>query len=58
VIYRPETERMSHYFTVELASQFDIVIHVDATRALQPLEINPDWHAGEHELAETYPFAV
>jgi erythromycin esterase-like protein len=58
VIYRPETERMSHYFTVDLAKQFDLVIHIDETRALEPLEPTPDWHAGEHELAETYPSAL
>ncbi|MDB4908994.1 MAG: Erythromycin esterase [Gemmatimonadetes bacterium] len=37
VIYRPETERQSHYFHAELANQFDAIIHVDETRALEPL---------------------
>ncbi|HEX6608675.1 MAG TPA: erythromycin esterase family protein, partial [Chloroflexia bacterium] len=27
VIYRPDTERISHYFTAELPAQFDAVIH-------------------------------
>ena len=38
VIYRPATEYESHYFTATLAEQFDAVIHVDVTRALQPLD--------------------
>ena len=38
VIYRPETERASHYFSARLAKQFDLVVHVDRTRALEPLE--------------------
>jgi erythromycin esterase-like protein len=54
VIYRPETERQSHYFKVDLARQFDDVIHIDVTTALQPLERNPLWDRGEPP--ETYPF--
>jgi erythromycin esterase-like protein len=40
VIYRPETERMSHYFEADLPQQFDAVLHVDETRALEPLELS------------------
>lgn len=43
VIYRPETERASHYFFTRLPYQFDSVIHFDKTTALQPLDINPEW---------------
>jgi erythromycin esterase-like protein len=53
VIYRPETERSSHYFHAQLADQFDAVIHLDETRALEPLERTARWAAGEP--AETYP---
>jgi len=56
VIYRPETERLSHYFEARLADQFDAVIHLDRTRALEPLERTSEWEAGE--LPETYPWAV
>ncbi len=56
VIYRPETERQSHYFRARVADQFDAVIHVDETRALEPLERTAGWEAGE--MPETYPFAV
>jgi erythromycin esterase-like protein len=55
VIYRPDTERVSHYFTAQLADQFDAVIHVDETRALQPLE---RWSHDEGDLPETYPSAL
>jgi len=41
VIYRPQTERMSHYFDAKLAKQFDIVIHVDTTKALTPIGLYP-----------------
>jgi erythromycin esterase-like protein len=56
VVYRPETERLSHYFHAGLADQFDAVVHVDETRAVEPLELTSDWKAGE--LPETYPSAV
>ncbi|MCW2885468.1 MAG: hypothetical protein QOE54_6779 [Streptosporangiaceae bacterium] len=56
VIYRPETERQSHYFRARVADQFDAVIHIDETRALEPLERTAPWDEGE--APETYPFAV
>lgn len=56
VIYRPETERQSHYFYARLADQFDAVLHFDRTRAVEPLERTPEWKVGEvGEPAETYP---
>ena len=56
VIYRPDTERQSHYFRARVADQFDAVIHIDDTRAVEPLERTPVWETGE--VPETYPFAV
>ena len=56
VIYRPETERMSHYFQARLPDQFDAVIHIDETRAVEPLERTSVWD--KRELPETYPFKV
>jgi erythromycin esterase-like protein len=53
VIYRPETERLSHYFHARLPDQFDAVIHIDETRAVEPLERSAQWEAGE--APETYP---
>jgi len=56
VIYRPETERLSHYFHARLPEQFDAAIHIDETRAVEPLERTGIWEEGE--LPETYPFKV
>jgi erythromycin esterase-like protein len=53
VIYRPETELQSHYFEAQLAHQFDVVIHMDRTHALEPLERTALWDRGEP--AETFP---
>ncbi|HEX8678995.1 MAG TPA: erythromycin esterase family protein [Chthoniobacterales bacterium] len=53
VIYRPETERWSHYFNAKVTEQFDALIHFDETRALEPLEPNAQWQSGE--AAETFP---
>ena len=54
VIYRPQTERTSHYFHAQLPEQFDIVLHFDETRAIEPLEPTAQWEAGE--APETFPF--
>ncbi|MFZ5562319.1 MAG: erythromycin esterase family protein [Pseudomonadota bacterium] len=53
VIYRPSTERQSHYFSAHLPEQFDAVLHFDVTHAVEPLERNVEWHA--IEAPETYP---
>jgi erythromycin esterase-like protein len=54
VVYRPETERFSHYFQASLPEQFDALVHLDHTRAVEPLEPGDVWHRGE-EAPETYP---
>jgi erythromycin esterase-like protein/predicted phosphoribosyltransferase len=56
VLYLPDTERRSHYFRARLADQFDAVVHLDETRAIEPLERSDEWDSGE--LPETYPHAV
>jgi erythromycin esterase-like protein len=38
VIYRPETELMSHYFFTILPYHFDRIIHFDTSKALTPLD--------------------
>ena len=53
VIHRPETELISHYFSAHLADQFDGVIHIDHTRAVEPLERTSEWKIDEVE--ETFP---
>jgi erythromycin esterase-like protein len=55
VIYRPQAERLSHYFQARLPDQFDAIIHFDVTSALVPLE---RWARVEPDLPETYPTGV
>jgi erythromycin esterase-like protein len=57
VIYRPETERWSHYSEAILPKQFDAYVWFDETRAVTPLpgELRP----GERrEVEDTYPFGL
>ena len=54
VIYRPETERQSHYFHASLTGQFDAVIHLDRTTAVQPLD-RDSGQEQEGEVPETFP---
>jgi erythromycin esterase-like protein len=53
VIYRPETERASHWFHASLPAQFDAIVHVDRTSAVEPFERTALWDRGEPP--ETYP---
>jgi erythromycin esterase-like protein len=46
VIYLPATERQSHYYHVRPADQFDAIVHIDNTRALEPVEVTSLWVAG------------
>lgn len=53
VVYRPDTELMSHYFQAVLAEQFDAYVWFEETRAVTPFcgtELT--------RAAETYPFGV
>ncbi len=53
VVYRPETERYSHYFEADLTNQFDEYIWFDVTEAITPLKVS------ELEgMPDTYPFGT
>ncbi len=56
VIYRPDTERWSHYFEARLEQQFDALMHIDRTHALRPLDRGrmPD----HHDVPETFPYGL
>ncbi len=54
VIYRPETERASHYFYACLPKQFDEWIWFDETRAVDALPVEAD----PGKLPETFPFGL
>lgn len=56
VVYRPETERVSHSIAARLPDQFDVVCHVDETTALRPLDHVSTWD--EAAVPATYPSAV
>ncbi|HTV30108.1 MAG TPA: protein-L-isoaspartate(D-aspartate) O-methyltransferase [Xanthobacteraceae bacterium] len=53
VIYRPQTERASHYFQAMLPRQFDEYIWFDESRAVTPIDT-----AQLEGLPDTYPFGV
>jgi erythromycin esterase-like protein/predicted phosphoribosyltransferase len=53
VVYRPLTERQSHYFSCRLADQFDAIIHIDETRAIKPLDPVAGFETSD--IPETYP---
>ncbi|WP_336961214.1 erythromycin esterase family protein [Sphingobium aquiterrae] len=53
VVYRPETELLSHYFEAVLAEQFDAWVWFDQTSAVTPLgDERP------HGAPETWPFGL
>jgi erythromycin esterase-like protein len=56
VVYLPQSERLSHYFYSDVASQFDAVIHFDKTQAVKPLD--PSANMEHIELPETYPSGI
>ena len=53
VIYRPETERWSHYSSASLPDQYDAFVWFDQTRAVTPVPTGVT--SGEDE---TYPFGL
>jgi erythromycin esterase-like protein len=56
VVYRPESEMASHYFSASLSAQFDAVFHLDETTAVEPFDVTEHWHP--HEPPDTYPFGL
>ena len=53
VIYRPETERLSHYFETSVPRQFDHYVWFETTNPVAPLTVEPGRRPGE-----TYPFGL
>ena len=53
VVYRPETELLSHYFRAVLSEQFDALVWFETSRAITPLgDRRPSG------VPETYPFGL
>jgi len=53
VVYRPESELLSHYFEAVLPEQFDALVWFEETHAVTPLVAHPAPGA-----ADTYPFGL
>jgi erythromycin esterase-like protein len=53
VVYRPESELLSHYFEAVLPDQFDAWVWFDETHSVTPLPAT-----AEPGVPETYPFGV
>jgi len=53
VVYRPETEFLSHYFEAVLSDQFDAYVWFETTRAVTPLS-----GSRPGGVPETYPFGL
>ena len=53
VVYRPDTELLSHYFRAVLSEQFDAFVWFETSRAIAPLA-----SARPTGAAETYPFGL
>jgi erythromycin esterase-like protein len=53
VIYRPDTERWSHYSACSLPRQFDAYVWFDETTAVTPLPTRQ-----REGPEETYPFGL
>lgn len=54
VIYRPETELMSHYFKAVLPSQFDEYIWFNETKAVTPIDTKTE----TTKLLDVHPFGL
>lgn len=56
VIYRPDSERSSHYFEAVLAEQFDAMIWMEQTQPVTALPLPKSQHLDPED--ETFPFGV
>ncbi|TPN29610.1 protein-L-isoaspartate(D-aspartate) O-methyltransferase [Mesorhizobium sp. B2-3-3] len=55
VIYRPETERLSHYMDSSVSLQFDAFVWFDRTSAVTPLDMSAD---STGKVPDTFPFGI
>jgi erythromycin esterase-like protein len=53
VVYRPQSELLSHYFEAVLADQYDAFVWFEETRAVTPLGSERP-----HGAPETWPFGL
>lgn len=60
VVYRPGTERRSHYYFSRIADQYDAIVHIDETHAVLPLDrqVPPPAPAADQEPPESFPSGI
>jgi hypothetical protein len=58
VIYRPDTERWSHYSSASLPAQFDAYVWFDTTSAVTVPPESEQTGQEEHATEQTFPFGV
>ncbi len=56
VIYRPDTERWSHYSDVILPKQFDAYVWFQESKAVEPLGVDKEEKKGAAD--ELFPFGL
>ncbi len=56
VVYNPEYEMYGNYVPTNLTKRYDAFLHIDKTRALQPLHL-PQLRE-DPDLPETYPYGL
>jgi erythromycin esterase-like protein len=54
VIYRPDTEKASHYVRSRISQEYDALIYLDRTHALQPMDMSTDWLTERHRLGNQF----
>ena len=56
VIYRPDTEKASHYCRSSISKEYDAVIFFDKTSALEPIDISVPWKRQRDDINSTVDF--
>src|SRR5690554_85759 len=50
VIYRPESEKASHYSWSDITQQYDALLYIDSTDAIEPLDPPAKWKVRRDEF--------
>ncbi|KAJ3030144.1 hypothetical protein HDV00_009087 [Rhizophlyctis rosea] len=58
VLYKPDTERWSHYSKSELANQFDATVYLHVTTGINPLDKTNHFPDADENVPDTFPFAL
>jgi len=58
VLYKPKTERWSHYSVSKLADQYDAACYIHETHALHPIDVSHHFPHVSEDVPDTFPFGV